>query len=133
MSAGYSATPLIKKLGFKPGWRVAVLNAPQDYFDLLPGAEEVSFVTDLEPDLNAVHLFLHAPEGVASQAQSAIAQLATGGMLWMSWAKKSSPLNNGVTEDLLRDQILPLGWVDVKVCAVSADWSGLKFLRRRAS
>ncbi len=77
-------------------------------------------------------MFLNHPGQIAELAAEQIAHIRSGGMLWVFWAKKSSPLHAGVTEDMLRSEILPLGWVDVKVCAVDADWSGLKFLRRRS-
>lgn len=133
--AGYSGKPLHAKLGFKPGWRVALVDAPERYRDLLAGADEVAFLHDLRRDgrdLDAVHLFLTDPRGIAEAATAAIPHLREGGMLWVSWRKKSSKQFDGVTEDALRDAILPLGWVDVKVCAVDADWSALKFLKRKA-
>jgi len=129
--AGYSRTPLHPKLGFKPGWRVGLVDAPDHYPDLLAGAEDVRFVSAASDGLDAVHVFLSDPGTIDTSAADAIARLRDGGMLWLSWAKKSSPLHAGITEDALRAAVLPLGWVDVKVCAVDADWSGLKFLRRR--
>lgn len=131
---GYSGTPLPKKLGFKPGFVVGVVDAPDNYGDLLSGAEDVTFVHVLDrgdAGLDAVHAFLQGPLAIADTAQRAIDTLKPGGMLWLSWAKKSSPLYAGVTEDDLRANVLPLGWVDVKVCAIDADWSGLKFLKRK--
>ncbi|MCG6902878.1 MAG: hypothetical protein LJE68_09380 [Rhodobacter sp.] len=133
-SAGYSATPLAGKLGFKPGSDVLVLDAPDHYDELLAGAEDVNFhhrAGDVAQDFDAAHVFLHDPGRIAAQAEFAIGRLRPGGMLWLSWAKKSSGLHAGVTEDSLRTHVLPLGWVDVKVCAVDADWSGLKFLKRK--
>lgn len=129
-TSGYSGKPLHQKLGFKPGWLVGLVAPPPQYPDLVAGAENVQFV-ETGTSLDVVHLFLHAPEGIDDQALAAIDRLREGGMLWVSWAKKSSKLHAGVTEDGLRDAILPLGWVDVKVCAVDADWSGLKFLKRK--
>lgn len=130
-SAGYSGTPLVKKLGFKPGMRVLVRNGPPQYSQLLAEAKDVAFVTQADDLVDAAHVFLLAPDNIAAQARDAISQLKPGGMLWLSWAKKSSPLHAGVTEDALRTHVLPTGWVDVKVCAVDADWSGLKFLKRK--
>ena len=131
--AGYSGTPLPKKLGFKPGFSVCVVDRLDGYADLLAGAEGVDFYHEGEGPFDAVHLFLHGPEAIADKASEAIASLREGGMLWISWAKKSSQLHAGVTEDDLRRYVLPLGWVDVKVCAIDADWSGLKFLKRKAT
>lgn len=131
-SAGYSGKPLHAKLGFKPGWRVHVVASPGNYDALLAGADGVTF--EFSGDgmgFDAAHVFLKSPEELPDAAADAIGRLRPGGMLWLSWAKKSSALFNGITEDDLRTHVLPLGWVDVKVCAVDADWSGLKFLRRK--
>ncbi len=130
ITAGYSGKPLWHKLGFKPGWIVCPVNPPAHYHDLMAGADGV-LLDPTATAANAVHLFLHSPEAIVTAAAQQISRLSPGGMLWLSWAKKSSPLHTGVTEDLLRAEVLPLGWVDVKVCAVDSDWSGLKFLRRR--
>lgn len=131
-TTGYSGTPLPKKLGFTPGTHVLLVAAPDHYEHLLAEAEGVTFVSDQDVGhLDAAHVFLWGPDGVAEQAADAISRLRPGGMLWLSWAKKTSSLHAGVTEDDLRRHILPLGWVDVKVCAVDADWSGLKFLKRK--
>jgi len=132
---GYSGTPLVRKLGFRPGWRVLVQHAPAHYPELVRAAEDVQFDHDPEPAVagyQAAHMFLSNSKDIADMSRTALARLAPGGMLWLSWAKKSSPLHSGVTGDALRASVLPLGWVDVKVCAVDADWSGLKFLKRKA-
>ena len=133
-TAGYSGTSLVRKLGFKPGWRVLLVDAPDHYLDLLGGAEDLSFVDGRGEDASpadAAHVFLHHAGDAAGQSRAAIARLRAGGLLWLSWTKKSSPIHLGLTEDMLRDAVLPLGWVDVKVCAVDTDWSGLKFLKRK--
>ncbi|WP_193139699.1 DUF3052 family protein [Meridianimarinicoccus sp. MJW13] len=129
--AGYSGKPLYKKLGFKPGFRVGLVAAPDHYGDLLAGVEEVTFEGPRAGDLDAIHMFLSSPDDIAQTITDALPRLRPGGMLWVSWTKKSSALHTGVTEDALRDAVLPLGWVDVKVCAVDADWSALKFLKRK--
>lgn len=130
-TSGYSGKPLYVKLGFKPGWQIGTVDAPAHYPELMAGAGNLSFVSD-GAELDAVHVFLHGRESIADHARAAIGRLRDGGMLWVSWAKKTSKLNAGVTENDLRAAILPLGWVDVKVCAVDADWSGLKFLKRKS-
>ena len=127
--AGYSGKPLYQKLGFKPGFQVWVRNAPEHYPDLMAEAEDVVFAQGAERD--AVHLFCPERATLEHDLASSLAALRVGGMLWVSWAKKSSKLFSDVTEDILRDVILPTGWVDVKVCAVDADWSALKFLKRK--
>ncbi len=127
---GYSGKPLYQKLGFKPGFRVGLINAPARYPALLADAADVEFVQS-GTGLDAVHVFLSEPEGIAPSAKASIPRLKSGGMLWLSWAKKASKLHAGVSEDDLRRHLLPLGWVDVKVCALDGDYSGLKFLKRR--
>ena len=128
---GYSGKPLYQKLGLKPGMRCLALNAPLPYADLVAGAEDVTFLAEPGP-AEVVHLFCADAATLAADLDGAMAQIAPKGMLWVSWPKKSSPLFKDLTEDGLRRAILPTGWVDVKVCAVTADWSGLKFLRRKA-
>lgn len=127
---GYSGKPLYQKLGFKPGFMVWVRNAPSHYPKLLADAEAVEYVDG--PERDAVHLFCPNRMTLDRDLTSSINALRRGGMLWVSWAKKSSKLFSDVTEDTLREVILPTGWVDVKVCAVDADWSGLKFLKRKS-
>lgn len=127
---GYSGKPLFRKLGLKPGLVTLVIGAPDHYEDLVAGAESVRF---RKRALNAdvVHLFCPNRKRLEQKLESALSRIVPGGMLWVSWPKKSSPLFQDLTEDLLRELILPLGWVDVKVCAVDADWSALKFVQRK--
>jgi hypothetical protein len=80
---------------------------------------------------DVVHLFCPDRATLNKKIDTALARVADGGFLWISWPKKSSSLYKDLTEGDLRDVVLPTGWVDVKVCAVDADWSGLKFMRRR--
>lgn len=127
---GYSGKPLFQKLGMKPGLRVMAMNPPAHYPDLIQGAEDVIQVPPPGP-ADLVHFFCLNRAILETELATALGYTAPGGMLWLSWPKKSSPLFQDVTEDTLRQVILPTGWVDVKVCAVDADWSGLKFLRRK--
>ncbi|MEZ5934852.1 MAG: DUF3052 domain-containing protein [Alphaproteobacteria bacterium] len=127
---GYSGKPLDQKLGLKPGMICLAIDAPAQHRDLVAGAEGVSFVTSTDK-ADLVHLFCRRTSDLTGMAERALSHLADGGILWVSWPKKSSPLFEDLTEDGVRDVILPFGWVDVKVCAVDADWSGLKFLKRR--
>ena len=128
---GYSGKPLIQKLGLKEVQCLKPVGAPEAYIGwiepLPPGA--VVDADAVEADL--VHLFVNDRAGLEGGAAPALAAVRPGGMLWVSWPKKSSPLFRDLTEDGLREVLLPTGWVDVKVCAVSADWSGLKFLKRK--
>ena len=127
---GYSGKPLYQKLGLKPGLRYLAVNPPGHIASLLEGAEGVAFLHS--PGLaDIVHLFCPDRTTLDAQGPAALTLVAEKGMLWISWPKKSSRLFRDLTEDGLREVMLPTGWVDVKVCAVDQDWSGLKFLRRK--
>ena len=130
MVAGYSGKPVFQKLGLKTGMTVRVIRPPAHYDTLIAGADGFVFVRNGTADF--IHLFCATRSVLDTEIASAIASVAPGGMLWVSWPKKSSKQFIDLTEDDLRTAILPTGWVDVKVCAVDADWSGLKFLRRRS-
>ncbi len=127
---GYSGKPLYQKLGLAPGMRCWPVLAPEHYAELVAGATEVRFLRRAA-DADVVHLFCRRRRDLDRNFERALARVVAGGMFWVSWPKKSSPLFVDLTEGQLRDVLLPTGWVDVKVCAVDADWSGLKFLRRR--
>ena len=127
---GYSGKPLFEKIGLKPGMQCLPLNPPNHFEDLMAGAEGVTFL-DAPAEADVVHLFCTDRATLDAQFEAALSHVAQGGMLWVSWPKKSSPLFQDLTEDGLRDVLLPTGWADVKVCAVDPDWSGLKFLRRK--
>ena len=127
MSVGYSGTPLIKKLGIKPGMRVCLLNAPDEYLSWL--GEAVEHSTVLGP-CDFVHAFLldrTEYEDLLSALRSAI---FPNGMVWISWPKKASKVPTTLDENVIRDLALANGLVDVKVCAVSDVWSGLKLVVR---
>ncbi len=128
---GYSGKPLFQKLGLKPGMSCLNIKAPAHYADLVVGAENVRFRKRASPS-DVVHVFCRRRGEVAPLFERALRSVKPGGMIWVSWPKKSSPLYVDLTEQDFRDHILPMGWVDVKVCAVDADWSGLKFLKRTA-
>ena len=129
-SHGYSGTPLFKKLGMKPGMRCLTINAPDHYAELITGALDVKISSRIRR-ADIVHLFCKDKKTFEQRAVGSLTRVEDGGMLWVSWPKKSSPLHIDLTEDDLRHTLLPTGWVDVKVCAVDADWSGLKFVRRK--
>ncbi|MEL7540495.1 MAG: hypothetical protein AAGJ51_06295 [Pseudomonadota bacterium] len=129
-NAGYSGKPLYQKLGLKPGLRCLTIQPPSHYQDLVRGVEDVKFFTRAAP-VDVVHVFCRRRLDVAPLFDRALRSVVEDGMIWVSWPKKSSPLYLDLTEQDFRDHILPLGWVDVKVCAVDGDWSGLKFLRRK--
>jgi len=127
---GYSGKPLYQKLGLKPGLRYLALNPPAHIDELLAGAQGVEMLTG-RAEADIVHLFCPDRAALDAQGPAALDLVAEKGMLWISWPKKSSRLFRDLTEDGLREVMLPTGWVDVKVCAVDQDWSGLKFLRRK--
>ena len=127
---GYSGKPLYQKLGLKPGLRCLPIHPPQNYDALIDGAEGIEFVGPSDA-ADVVHVFCANRRVLEQSKDKALAQVADKGMLWVSWPKKSSKLFVDLTEDGIRELLLSETWVDVKVCAVDQDWSGLKFLRRR--
>jgi hypothetical protein len=131
---GYSGKPLVKKLGLKPEHSALVLHPPLNYLELMDSVAVPS--ADDPPKSGAfdfIHLFVRNLAELEKQLPKLEMRLADGGMIWVSWAKKSSPLFHEVIEDNVRAVALPLGLVDVKVCAIDADWSGLKLLRRKSA
>ncbi|MDA1189785.1 MAG: DUF3052 family protein [Chloroflexi bacterium] len=129
--AGYSGTPLIKKLGIKPGFTVTTLNAPSHYWNLLgPLPDGVRNIALTDGPLDVVHLFVTQRADLVTQLEEAKPQVKQNGMVWVSWPKKASKVPTDVTEDVVREVALAAGLVDVKVCAVDEVWSGLKLVRR---
>jgi hypothetical protein len=129
--AGYSGKTLAAKLGIKEGTRLCAPGAPTNYDELI-GPLPTGATMETDPAAaDIVHLFVADRAALARQTASLAANAKPGAALWISWPKKSSPLFKDLTEGGIRDVVLPTGWVDVKVCAVDADWSGLKFLRRK--
>ncbi|MFN3212384.1 MAG: DUF3052 domain-containing protein [Henriciella sp.] len=128
--AGYSGKPLYQKLGMKAGMTCLVIRGPAEYGSLIAGADGVRIIQRAAP-ADLVHVFCARRKDIAPLFARAIKSVKPGGMIWMSWPKKSCPLFYDLTEQDLRDHILRTGWVDVKVCAVDSDWSGLKFLKRK--
>jgi len=129
--AGYSSTPLAKKLGIKEGSRIALVNAPkefQSYLGELP--DRVEFVKRPTKLLDIVLFFVVTERALARDFAKLAEKLTTNGMIWIAWPKKSS----GVTTDLSFEHVqrigLDAGLVDVKICAIDETWSGLKFVYR---
>lgn len=134
--AGYSGTPLPKKLGIKPGHRIRLIGAP-DGFDrtlgVLPERLHVVAVGDEGgPPLDLVLFFTDSADALRSRFDALSASLAPAGMLWVAWPKKASKVATDLTEDVVRQIALERGMVDVKVCAIDATWSGLKLVFRLA-
>lgn len=130
--AGYSKTPLAQKLGIKAGMTVAALNSPRGYRKLLaPLPAKVSFTDEAIAGSEFVHLFVTERKAMAAELKGLRKLLADTGVLWVSWPKKASGVKTDITEDVIREVCLPMGLVDVKVCAVDETWSGLKLMIRR--
>jgi hypothetical protein len=131
-SAGYSGTPLPQKLGIKPGMTLHVVDAPMDYAALIaPVGNKVAFATRLTKDVELLHAFVTRKGRLEEVLDRARAGLGSEAIVWVSWPKKAAGLASEVTEDTVRDTALPLGFVDVKVCAVDDTWSGLKLVVRK--
>ncbi|RMH19536.1 MAG: DUF3052 family protein [Gemmatimonadetes bacterium] len=135
MSAGYSGTPLPRKLGIRAGHRVALFGAPDHVEALLdPLPEDV--VLEREPegggrDYDVALLFERHTAALERRFASAAGRVRVEGGLWVAWPKKSSPLAADLAREAVRRVGLEAGLVDVKVCAIDADWSGLRFVVRR--
>ncbi len=127
--SGYSGTPLWKKLGYKTAMKVLVLNAPPHYATLFEDSAKDWFLVNKDAD--AIHLFITEIKQV-SEIEKLAKLMPPSIMLWVSWPKKTSPLSKGLSEDHIRNAALACGLVDIKVCAVDKDWSGLKLTRRRS-
>ncbi len=133
--AGYSPTPLWKKLGYCPGLEAVVLGAPADYRALLqlPAVVTVAWLSVPRAGIAFVHVFAKSATQLAAQLAKLRHQIAPDGVVWISWPKKSAGVPTDITEDTIRRLALPLGFVDVKVCAVDDTWSGLKLMIRRSA
>ena len=128
--AGYSGTPLWKKLGLKEAMSAAVLNPPAGYMALLTGTPAADWGS-LHAGISFIHIFTPFRAELEQTLRACLPVMARDGMIWVSWPKKSSKLPCDYTEDTIREICLPMGLVDVKVCAVSKVWSGLKLMIRR--
>ena len=132
MTSGYSGTALAKKLGIKEGLTVFVQNAPANYKELLaPLPAGVRFLDEPSPDTDLIHLFVNSRAELLQRLDEFRKRIRKDGAIWVSWYKKAAKLPTEITEDSIRDAALPLGLVDVKVCAVDEKWSGLKLVIRR--
>ncbi|EJC80475.1 hypothetical protein Rleg4DRAFT_2105 [Rhizobium leguminosarum bv. trifolii WSM2297] len=134
-TAGYSGTPLARKLGLVRGQTAALLGVPETVGDIhgFDGFASVAFALPETPRraFDYVHLFVTVREVLDAVAPTIFGVLKPDGMLWISWPKRSSRVPTDVTEGVLREILLPTGLVDVKVCAIDEIWSGLKFVIRK--
>ena len=136
-TAGYTGTPLPKKLGIKEGSLLATVHAPEG-FEATLGAlpPEAEWRTRLAPGLDVVVAFYTSRAALAKEWSKLTKAAAPNGTVWVAWPKKasqkkSSALATDITEDVVRELLLPSGWVDNKVCAIDDTWSGLRFALRR--
>jgi Protein of unknown function (DUF3052) len=133
MAVGYSGTPLVKKLGFAPDMSVVLLDAPPNLSELLgelPSGVKVSNRLTHRADI--VLIFVEYAADLSRNVLALKSAVAPDGMVWVAWPKRASRKPTDLTEDVIRDIVLPTGLVDVKVCAIDATWSGLKLVIRKA-
>lgn len=131
-TAGYSGTPLSKKLGIKEGIKILAVNTPKNYFDLLhPLPENVLFLSKAENEIDIIHIFVSSQKELEKLFLKFKSRIKQNGAIWVSWHKKSSKIKTEITEDIIREIALPKGLVDIKVCAVDETWSGLKLVIRK--
>lgn len=135
---GYSGTPLAQKLGLKDGFRALFIDLPTSLVDLASSrvfAEatriSVEQLGDAQQGYQFIHLFTASRAVLEKLARPLTGLIARDGMIWVSWPKKASKVQTDITEDTIREIVLPLGLVDVKVCAVDEIWSGLKLVIRK--
>ena len=128
MPAGYSGTPLAKKLGFADGASVYAVGMPASVKSEIIEAAKPKFVAKATKGQAAAHVFATKAKALEAELKKLRSQLAPDGMVWVSWPKKSSGVATDLSDTVVRDTALALGLVDIKVCAVDATWSGLKFV-----
>ena len=130
--AGYSGTPLAKKLGIIAGSRIFLSDAPKNYMELVaPLPEGVRVVRKIDRETDIVHIFSTERARLKTALQISLRNLRQDGSIWVSWPKKSSKVPTDITEDTIREVALPMGLVDIKVCAVDEVRSGLKLVIRK--
>jgi hypothetical protein len=126
--SGYSGKPVVQKLGIKPGFRIFSAGAPAAYADIVGRLPtDVTMASSAKAPLDMVHLVTEA-KGLAARLRDYRKLIAPDGMIWVSWPKKSSGVATDLSDVVVRDTALPLGLVDIKVCAIDDTWSGLKFV-----
>ena len=134
MAVGYSGKALGQKLGITSWMRVKTRNAPGNYQQLLgPIPPDVQISTRLRRPVDLIHIFSIARAHLLAELRHAAMEIEQDGAIWVSWPKKASGVRTDLTEDVIRDVALPMGLVDVKVCAVDETWSGLKLVIRKSN
>jgi hypothetical protein len=133
MTAGYSGTPLARKLSLKPGLRTWWCGMPDSVrSEIQRDAPGLTLLDTPEPPVDAAHIFVTKRAELDNRLKQLLPLLARDGFIWISWPKKAAKVATDITEDTIRDVALPLGLVDVKVCAVDETWSGLKLVIRKS-
>ncbi|MBL8598415.1 MAG: DUF3052 family protein [Devosia sp.] len=137
-TTGYSGTPLAQKLGLKDGQRVMFIALPPELKELRKSRDFIEIAeagwetfTDGDPGYDVIHGFTASREVLERSAKKLMRQIDRDGTIWISWPKKASKVQTDITEDTIREVVLPIGLVDVKVAAVSEIWSGLKLMIRK--
>jgi hypothetical protein len=130
-TSGYSGTPLAKKLGFKPGEPLWASGMPASVKKALDAEAHPRYLARPTKVLAAAHIFHTSAMKLQAELESLRPKLAPDGMIWVSWPKKAAKVDTDITEDTIRSIALPMGYVDVKVCAVDETWSGLKLVIRK--
>ena len=129
---GYSGAPLVKKLGIRPGMTVQVINAPVPYDQIVGGLPaDLRVVARATKTTRFVHLFATDAGRLERVLSTLRERLPADAMVWVSWPKRASGVASDIDENAVRRIALPMGWVDVKVCAVDTTWSGLKLVVRK--
>lgn len=132
MTAGYSGTPLAKKLGIKQGFTVLSVNTPDNFFELVePLPNGVVILNSSQTQIDLIHFFTNSRDELFKELADQRNWIKQNGAIWVSWYKKAAKLPTEITEDTVREAAFPLGLVDVKVCAVDEKWSGLKLVIRK--
>ena len=137
-TTGYSGTPLAQKLGLKDGQRVMFIALPPELKELRKSRDFIEIAeagwetfTDGNPGYDVIHGFTASRAVLERSAKKLMRQIGRDGTIWISWPKKASKVQTDITEDTIREVVLPIGLVDVKVAAVSEIWSGLKLMIRK--
>ena len=132
MTAGYSGTPLARKLGIKDGFDILTINEPDNYTELLaPIPRNATLSDQSRSGVDLVHLFTNSRDELFSKLAECVRLIKQDGSIWVSWYKKAAKLQTEITEDTVREAAFPLGLVDITVCAVDEKWSGLKLVIRK--
>lgn len=131
MTAGYSGTPLAKKLSLRDGQRVWFDNMPEDVADEIDEYALELIFTDPVLGVDAAHVFVTERADLEAKLEILRRQVASDGQVWVSWPKQAANVPTDITEDTIREIALPLGFVDTKVCAIDETWSGLKLVVRK--